>query len=393
MHSPTFGLKRMVHVKRTIAYRLVKRSVFGSAVSLLAGGVLMLGACSDDPKPRDLGDDGDDAEVPPPDEDGDTGKLDAGRPAKPDATTIKPPSVVDAGAAGASDAGTNPGRLDAGGVDAGKPEEAPATSCLDGITDYQSAGPFKFEAKTSGKVKLWVPAVPAGCKVPVVHLANGTTANCGNYMSSLERLASHGFLAACYEDPNTGAGTYGIMAFEAAMSMFPDLVDNKLGSTGHSQGGQASLVTLALAEAKWGDKMTYTGLAMEPASGYGTQPSGGTWQSYYAKIKSPVFMFSGDSSTGFANSSLAGISTGDGLVAISWVAQGFEALSKSIEAYHWTAIGATHIPTPEEQENQVSIPWFRWKLLGDGKACEFFKKMPDGKKWKLQKEQNAASCP
>src|SRR5262249_2352998 len=162
-----------------------------------------------------------------------------------------------------------------------------------------------------------VPMVPSGCKVPIVHLANGTTAHCNNYQQSLERLATHGFLAACYEDTDTGAGEFGITAFETAMQMFPDLVDAKLGSTRHSQGGQAALVTVQLAEAKWGDKMIYAGLAMEPASGFGEQPSGETWQQSYGKIKSPVFMFSGDSSTGVAGSSLAGSGTGDGLVAIS----------------------------------------------------------------------------
>jgi hypothetical protein len=199
-------------------------------------------------------------------------------------------------------------------------------------------------------------------------------------------------LTACYEDPDTGAGQYGVQAFDAALTMFPNLADNKLGSTGHSQGGQASIVTVQLAEAKWGDKMIYAGLAMEPASGYGTQPVGQTWQKSYAKVKAPIFMFSGDSGTGFANSTLLGLGTGDGLVAITWVQEGFDALSKSIEAYHWLAKGATHIPTPEPEEQQISIPWFRWKLLGDKAACEYFKKMPMGGKWKVQKEMNAKAC-
>ena len=50
--------------------------------------------------------------------------------------------------------------------------------------------------------------------------------------------------------------------------------------------------------------MIYAGLAMEPASGFGTQPTGGTWQSIYGKIKSPMFMFSG---------------TADMLVSEAWV--------------------------------------------------------------------------
>jgi hypothetical protein len=288
------------------------------------------------------------------------------------------------GAAGMSGSGGMGATAGTGGTDSG--------GCLAGITNYEEAGPFKFDMKTSGAVKIWVPMVPAGCKVPVVHMANGTTANCGNYQNAIERLASHGFLTVCYENTDTGAGEMGITALDTALKMFPDLADNKLGSTGHSQGGQASLVTLQLAEAKWGDKFTYTGLAMEPASGYGDQPKGQTWQQSYAKIKSPVFMFSGDSSTGFSNSGLLGQTVGDGLVAISWVDEGYSALSKSVEAYHWTALGATHIPTPEEPEEQISIPWFRWKLLGDKAACEFFKKMPMGGKWKSQKEQNAKAC-
>jgi hypothetical protein len=232
-------------------------------------------------------------------------------------------------------------------------------------------------------VKIWVPMVPAGCKVPIVHLANGTGATCSDYQPALERLASHGFLTACYEDTNTGAGTQGIMAIDTVMKMFPDLWDKKIGSTGHSQGGQAAFIVLQLAEAKYTDGFTFAGLAMEPASGFGTQPAGGTWQSLYAMIKSPMFMFSGDSSGG----------TSDGLVSITWVQQAFDALSKTDEAYHWTGVGATHIPVPNTQEQEVSIPWFRWKLLGDQAACKYFKSMTmDATKWKVQKEQNAAPC-
>jgi len=308
-------------------------------------------------------------------------------------TDSTPEAGVDAGT---QDAGAD-GDAGATTTDASAQEDAGpppgAGDCLDGITDYGNDGPFEFKTEEEGKVKFWVPQVPAGCKVPVVHLANGTTANCANYQGALERLASHGFLTACYEDPDTGAGEYGITAFETAFSKYPDLADDtKLGSTGHSQGGQASIVTLQLAEEKWGSEKTYTALAMEPASGYGTQPNGQTWQQSYGKVTSPVFMFSGNSSTGFSNSALLGLTTGDGLVAISWVNEGFSALSESIEAYHWLAVGATHIPTPVGPEQQMSIPWFRWKLLGDQGACMYLKQMPNGDDWEVQKEQNPEDC-
>jgi hypothetical protein len=161
------------------------------------------------------------------------------------------------GMAGASGTGTPP----TGGMG--------ESACLDGITTYDAAGPFMYENKNMGSVKMWVPKVPAGCKVPLVHLNNGTGASCANYQNVLNRFASHGFITLCYENANTGAGAYGVTAIDTAMKAFPDLYSKKIGSTGHSQGGQAAFTTLALAEAKWGEEFTYAGLAMEPASGFG----------------------------------------------------------------------------------------------------------------------------
>jgi hypothetical protein len=273
------------------------------------------------------------------------------------------------------------------------PNDPPAAnSCLDGITSYAEAGPFAYEMQTAGMLQLWVPAVPTGCKVPVVHLANGTQSKCGSYQGVLQRLASHGFLAVCYEDPNTGAGSYGLTAFETALEMLPNLADKKLGSTGHSQGGQAALISLQLAEEKFGDEMIYAGLAIEPASGYGAQPVGQTWQEAYAKIRSPVFMFSGDAGSGYVNAELGSKEVGDGLVAVRWVEEAYDTLSDDIEAYHWTAAGAGHVPAPIAYAQLISIPWFRWKLLGDNAACKFFESMPRASRWVVQAEQNAAPC-
>ena len=222
---------------------------------------------------------------------------------------------------------------------------------------------------------IWVPMVPAGCKVPIVHLANGTGATCGTYGTVLTRLASHGFFATCYENPNTGQGTQCVMALETSMMMYPDLIDKRIGSTGHSQGGGASFTCLQRAEAKWGDSYVYAGLAMQPASGFGDSPA--NWASMYGMIKSPMFMFNG---------------TADILVSAGWVRQAFNAMSDSNETYWWTAIGSTHIPVPNTETAQVAVPWFRWKLLGDKAACEAFKKLPDGAYWDVSMERNAKMC-
>jgi hypothetical protein len=288
----------------------------------------------------------------------------------------------EAGAGGASGAKSQAGAGGASG-DAGASgsggTSVPASSCLDGITDYENDGPFKFEAKTAGSVNFWVPMVPAGCKVPVIHLAGGTGALCSSYQPALERLATHGFLTTCYESPQTGAGDQGIMAFDAAFKMYPELADNKLGSTGHEQGGQAAFAVLELAEKKWGHQMIYAGLAMEPASGIGSALTDGTWQEVYAKIESPMFMFSA-------------LGT-DGLVSQAWVQQAYDALSPTEEAYFWTANGATTVPVPNGEEREISIPWFRWKLLGDQKACAFFKAIPmTNTKWAEVASKSSTPC-
>lgn len=304
-------------------------------------------------------------------------------PAAPKAMQTSAPATTNTAAAmpvGAAGTGAaNPAEAENGASAAGSGgSETPTTSggCLDTVTDFSTKGPFEFELKMDGPVFMWVPKVPAGCKIPVTHLANGTGAGCMNYEEINSHLASHGFLASCYDNPNTGAGDQGVMALEKVFELYPDLADKKIGSTGHSQGGQASFIVLQKAEAKFGPDYTYCGLAMEPASGFGAQPSGGTWASFYGMIKSPMFMFSG---------------TADALVSAAWVGSAYQAMG-DIEAYWWSAIGATHVPTPDAHTMQVAVPWFRWKLLGDKKACEAFKALPDTDQWDAVQSKNEAPC-
>jgi hypothetical protein len=254
------------------------------------------------------------------------------------------------------------------------------SSCLAMVTSgFHEEGPFQFDAMREGMINFWVPKVPEGCKVPIIHLANGTGASCSSYSRALERFATHGFLTACYENPNTGAGTQGLQAFQTALMKFPNLAAKRFGSTGHSQGGQASFVVQSLAEKEFGlEGNKFAGLAMQPASGFGSQPAGG-WQMQYRTIKSPMFMFSGRGT--------------DGLVSQGWVQDAFNTLDKSVEAYHWTKAGGAHIPTPQGEEMQIGPAWFRWKLLGDTNACKFFKSIPMmDDTWEEVAVQNAAPC-
>jgi hypothetical protein len=316
----------------------------------------------------------------------------------------KPPATTPMGVAGASGApmappvagpGAAPGNMMMPGAPTMAPGAAPAApqggamapadpaapagaSCLEAVTDYAAAGPYTFMKEMSDVIHLWIPMVPAGCKVPMVHYANGTNSTCDPNFEIMERLATHGFLGLCYDNPNTGAGSQAIMAYDTAMMMHGDMIDAKIGSMGHSQGGQAAFVAMQLAEEKYGlDKTIYAGLAVEPASGFGTQPAGGSWQSIYAKIKSPMFMFSG---------------TMDNLVSEGWVRQAFDAMPPENEVYWYSAVGATHVPAPNRWQVAVSVPWFRWKLLGEKGACEAFKALPDGELFDPREESNPAPC-
>jgi hypothetical protein len=265
-----------------------------------------------------------------------------------------------------------------------EPERVAATAahleqdefCLEGIDASNIRGPYDADYNSYGRVNLYVPDVPSGCRVPVVHVANGTGATCSMYDDLLTSLASHGFLAACYEDTNTGAGDQGLEAIQIARELYPDLVSDKIGSSGHSQGGMAAFTVLANAEDTFGPSFTYAGLAMQPASGFGETPWGG-WRPRYASIESPMFMFSGSA---------------DILVSRSWVQDGFDALSDNVEAYFWEKRGSAHIPVPDLDAAEVGIPWFRWKLLGDQDACEDFYALRGSRSWTIEDEQNTVSC-
>lgn len=304
------------------------------------------------------------------------GADDDGAPARPDAATD--PAMTDDGIVHVVDDGDAGTHAPAASSDAGiiEPIDPSWAHCLRDITDFGPSGPFESTAMQDGKVRIWMPQTPADCRVPVVHYSTGTGAPCSLYLPTIEGLASHGFIVACYDGGRTGSGVEGATALARVFELLPQRANRMVGTVGHETGGQGAFTTLQQAEERWGASHRFAGLAVHPASGFGSQPDEGPWRESYAKIRSPMFMFSGQ----------------PGLVSERWVGDSFDALDDSVEAYHWSEIDSSTIEVPQSETLQVAIPWFRWKLLDDDAACRAFKALLDGDDWVAISEQNAQDC-
>lgn len=257
--------------------------------------------------------------------------------------------------------------------DSGALAEPPPADCVPEVSDYRQRGPFSLDAHQIGDVHLWVPRMATDCRAPVIHLSNGTAGNCAIYAPILEHLASYGFLAACYDAPNTGSGAECMAALDTAFQAFPDRADDRIGSTGHSQGGGGALLCVQQAEQAWGETKRYAGHAIEPAHGF----PGHDYLPAYAQIRSPIFMFNGSL---------------DMFVSADVVGNGFYALPEGVEAYWYEAQGAMHFPVPLEWAKESALAWFRWRLLGDAGACRYFMAMPTSSQWSEQAVRTESDC-
>jgi hypothetical protein len=287
----------------------------------------------------------------------------AGRTGTGRAGVAGAPRSTGAGVGGSGSGGGGLGGA-AGGAGTAGGDAPDDSSCLDGITDYAEPGPFEFSSTRSDAVNFWVPAVPAGCKVPVVHFSNGTAASCSSYTAILERLASHGFLTACFESPRGDDGAQCQQALEAARDEYAGLAAMKFGSTGQEVGGSAAIACLYRIEQAW-PGATAAGHAIAPAFGFGAMAA--DWMEQFGLIEAPVFIFNGSE---------------DFLVSASSMRGGYAALRS--EKYWYEATGAPHIPLPVSWAAESAVVFFRWKLLGDEAAGQYFGAMPDGDQWDVQ---------
>jgi hypothetical protein len=261
---------------------------------------------------------------------------------------------------------------DGASVDASAGESS--EGCLRAPSDYARPGSFGFSLMELERVKVWVPEVAAGCRVPLVHFSNGTGATCDSYGDVLRLLASHGFLTVCAESTNTAAGTQCVDALTAARDRFPALAGSAIGSAGHHTGGAGALLCLNPAQARFGAGTRAAGFAVAPASGTGGSPD---WMARFAEVHAPLLMMRG---------------TNDVLVSKMWVRSAFDLLPDRTESYWFEAVGANHVPLPTRWMQESIVAWFRWKLLDDRAACSYLKALPAQDHWELEAEQAPSDC-
>ena len=110
-------------------------------------------------------------------------------------------------------------------------------NCLEYGGKFTSKGPYQFERQQAGSYIFYIPKLPSGCKSAAVGFAMGTGAPVMSYTAWYEHFASHGL--AVVVDPNKFAlsGQTLSQGIDTILETYPDILLEKAGTTGHSQGG------------------------------------------------------------------------------------------------------------------------------------------------------------
>ena len=276
------------------------------------------------------------------------------------------PSGDDSGGAGGDG---SPGTGDDGGAgsdDGGSTGTgAPSSSCFPAGsgTDFTSDGPLTATSadNTTVACTIFQPTVlgSAGCLNPVIVWGNGTLNTPSSYTALFDHFASQGFIVAAADTSNAGSGmemlaclSYILSQNTTSGSPFYGHIDtDHIASSGYSQGGAGCL-------AAGEDPRFTTVLAVSPyvvISLGSYDPSG-----YAAAQIHPLFMISGSADTvAPANNNQQPIFN-TAPVPIFWA----------------THAGSTHFEVLSNGGAYAGpmTAWFRWKLMGDTTAEQWFEK-------------------
>jgi dienelactone hydrolase len=169
------------------------------------------------------------------------------------------------------------------------------------VTSFENAGPFATttERPANSNCTIFRPTTlgQGGLTHPVILWGNGTFTSPNTYSALLTHLASHGFIVAAANTSNAGNGSQMIACLtfvttqnNTSGSAFFHHVDlDRVGATGHSQGGAGTIMAGRDARVK----------ATAPINPFITRiPGGGTFSNAsIGQQHGPMFLLSGGNDT------------------------------------------------------------------------------------------------
>jgi hypothetical protein len=354
-----------------------------TVLATVAAAGIALAACSDDAQPR--GTDG-----PREPSAGVSGRV-GGSPSEGAGVDGNPVSggagvtggSTSGGAGGSQDFGGTPGSGETGGAgggagNGGEAGSEPAGMAGEGgvppsggsgsggfptVTDFAEPGPFA-PTETSGGPACTIhrPAddelggPDKNLKHPVITWGNGTGATPGVYEGVLRHWATHGFIVTASNSTNTGdavemlACLEWILEQDSVSGPYLGRVDpNKLGASGHSQGGGGTLMI--------GRDVRI--IATAPLQPYILGGLGGFQSSSITEQQGPMFLMSGS----------------DDIIATPSANQAPVFEETNVPVFWGNLEGATHTGTAIGSIGGYRGPataWFRLHLMGDESARGLF---------------------
>jgi hypothetical protein len=237
--------------------------------------------------------------------------------------------------------------------------------CFPKISDFTTDGPF---TATSGDVSsvqctIFRPSMLGanGCLNPVIVWGNGTTNSPSSYTALFNHFATQGFIVAAADTSNAGSGMEMLTCLKYILdqnttsgSPYQGKIDtNHIASSGYSQGGAGCL-------AAGEDPRFTTVLAVSP---YVVISLGSYDPSMdAAKQIHPLFMISGSADT------IAPINNNQQPI--------FD--QAPVPLFWGTHAGSTHLEVLGNGGAYAGpmTAWFRWKLMNDPSARDWFEKPP-----------------
>jgi hypothetical protein len=266
------------------------------------------------------------------------------------------------GASGGGSSGSSSQDDDGGAAAAGG-----SSSCFPAGsgTDFTTDGPLTPTSadNTTAACTIFQPTVlgSGGCLNPVIIWGNGTFNTPTNYTDLFNHFASQGFIVVAADTSNAGSGmemlsclSYILAQNTTSGSPFEGHIDtNHIASSGYSQGGAGCL-------AAGEDPRFTTVLAVSP---YIVLALGSYDPSTYAAAQThPLLMISGSADT----------------VATPSTNQQPIFMTAPVPIFWATHAGSTHFEVLSNGGAYAGpmTAWFRWKLMGDSAAKDWFETPP-----------------